>query len=119
MDTVLQVLQQEPVPPSRLQPRLPADLETITLKCLNKNPLRRYASAAELADDLRRWRNREPIRARPIGLLERLARWCQRRPALAAMGPALCLVSVLGLLGVICQSHPGHAQLPGAGAGPA
>jgi eukaryotic-like serine/threonine-protein kinase len=103
MDTVLQVLHEEPVPPSRLRPRLPADLETITLRCLNKNPLRRYASAAELADDLRRWRNREPIRARPIGLFERLARWCQRRPALAAMGAALFLVSVLGLLGVFWQ----------------
>ena len=103
MDTVLQLLHEEPVPPSRLRPRLPVDLETITLKCLNKNPLRRYASAAELANDLGRWRNAEPIRARPIGLFERLARWCQRRPALAAMGAALVLVSVLGLLGVIWQ----------------
>jgi WD40 repeat protein/predicted Ser/Thr protein kinase len=103
METVLQVLEQEPVQPSRLQPKLPVDLETITLKCLDKQPGRRYASAADLADDLRRWLNREPIRARSVGSLERVARWCQRRPALAAMTAALVLVSVLGLVGVIWQ----------------
>jgi WD40 repeat protein/predicted Ser/Thr protein kinase len=109
MDTVLQVLHEEPVPPSRLQPRLPADLETIALKCLSKQPRRRYASAAELADDLRRCLNREPIRARPTGSFERLARWCQRRPAVATMSAALFLVSVVGFVGVFWQLRSAEA----------
>src|SRR5262249_52023172 len=103
MSTALLVLEQEPVPPSRLQPGLPADLETICLKCLSKNPTRRYATAAELADDLQRWRKHEPIRARPVGWPEHLVRWCQRRPALAAMSAALLGVALLGFAGVTWQ----------------
>jgi len=80
LETVLQVLSEEPVPPSWLQPGTPPDLETICLKCLHKEAARRYPSAAELADDLRRWRVGEPIRARPAGRLERLIKWTRRRP---------------------------------------
>jgi WD40 repeat protein len=84
LETVLQVVNDEPVPPSRLQPRLPRDLETVCLKCLHKEPYRRYAGALELAADLRRFQTGEPIRARPVGVVERGWRWCRRNAALAA-----------------------------------
>jgi WD40 repeat protein len=85
LDTVLQVVSEEPVPPGRLVPRLPRDLETICLKCLQKEPARRYASAALLAEDLHRFQAGEPVQARPVGALGRLGRWCRRNPALAAL----------------------------------
>jgi WD40 repeat protein len=89
----------EPLPPRQLQPKCPRDLGTICLKCLRKEPGKRYASAAELADDLRRFQGGEPIRARPVGLLERTVKWLRRRPALAALS-AVVAVSVAALLGV-------------------
>jgi WD40 repeat protein len=79
-----QVLHDEPRPPRRLNDRIPRDLETITLKAMAKEPRKRYASAADLAADLRRWLNGQSILARPVGPVERLARWCRRSPALAA-----------------------------------
>jgi serine/threonine-protein kinase len=81
-ETVVQVLSQDPLPPSRLNARVPRDLETICLKCLHKEPHRRYASAAALAEDLRCFLNGEAIAARPEGRLERLARGVRRRPTL-------------------------------------
>src|SRR5262249_28603013 len=75
MDTLLQVLHDDPVPPSQLQPRVPRDLETICLKCLGKRSVRRYPSALALAEDLRNFLEHRPIQARPVGKLERTGKW--------------------------------------------
>jgi tetratricopeptide (TPR) repeat protein len=83
--TLQQVVSDEPVAPGRLQPRLPRDLETICLKCLQKGPHKRYATAEALAEDLRRFREHEPILARPVSRWERLVKWARRRPAAAAL----------------------------------
>jgi serine/threonine protein kinase len=93
-ETLLQVQTQEPVSPTRLQHKLPHDLTTICLKCLAKEPRRRYLSAEALADDLQRYLAREPIRARPVGRLEKLWRWCRRNPAVAALLSAVALLLV-------------------------
>ncbi|WP_165250911.1 serine/threonine-protein kinase [Paludisphaera soli] len=89
-----------PTPPRALAPGLPLDLETIALTCLAKDPARRYASAADLADDLRRWLDGFPIRARPVSAAGRLARWCRRRPALAALAAALAATVLVALVGL-------------------
>jgi WD40 repeat protein len=96
LDTVLQVLADEPVPPGRLVPKLPRDVETICLKCLQKEPARRYPSAAALADDLQAYLDGRPIAARPVGRVERGWRWCRRNPALAGSGVVVALVLVVG-----------------------
>jgi YD repeat-containing protein len=87
--TVVEVLDkvrtQDPTPPSKLQSEVPRDLETICLKCLHKDPARRYASAAALADDLRRYLEGRPIKARPVGLWERAVKWRRRHPVVAAL----------------------------------
>ncbi len=84
MATLRQVVFDEPVAPSRLRPELPGDLETIVLKCLRKEPARRYAGALALAEDLRRYREGRPILARRSGSFERAWRWCRRNPGLAS-----------------------------------
>jgi serine/threonine protein kinase/WD40 repeat protein len=93
-DTIVQVLGDEPVSPTRLRPGLPRDLVTICLKCLEKSPRRRYASALALAEDLRRFQAGEPIRARRVGFVERSYRWCRRRPLVAGL---MALSSVLAV----------------------
>ena len=93
METVRLVIHEEPVPPSRLVPRLARDLETICLKCLNKDPQRRYATAEELADDLDRYREGRPIKARPTTVWVRGVKWAKRRPV-AALSVAAGVLAV-------------------------
>jgi len=97
LETMEQARSIEPVPPCRLQPSFPRDLETICLKCLRKEPDRRYASAAELGADLRRFLAGEPILARAVPTWERALKWARRRPVPAALGAAL-LLALAGLL---------------------
>ncbi len=95
LETLVHVTSREPVPPSRLRPRVPRDLETICLKCLAKEPAKRYASAEALAEDLRRFLADEPILSRPTSRWERAAKWVRRQPALAALVGVLCTATVI------------------------
>jgi tetratricopeptide (TPR) repeat protein len=98
-----QVLEDDPRPPRQLNDRVPHDLETICLKAMAKEPVRRYATAGELADDLRRWLKGEAIHARPVGRLERVWRWCRRNPWVAGLSVALVVVVVGAFAGVLGQ----------------
>src|SRR5439155_6008550 len=106
-DTVLQTLDHvrhcDPEPPRRRNPRLDGDLETICLKCLEKEPQRRYGSAEALADDLERWLGDEPILARPTNAWERTVKWTRRHPAIARLSLSLLLVFVFGFASVVWQ----------------
>jgi predicted Ser/Thr protein kinase len=104
-ETLHQVLHREPVAPRALNRSIPRDLETICLKCLEKEPSRRYPTAQELADDLARLLGNKAIQARPVGAAEKAWKWCRRQPALAAMGLGLLLMLVLGLSGVLWLLH--------------
>jgi len=95
LDTLDQVRSRDPVPVRQLQPRVPADLETICLKCLEKDPTKRYVSAAALAGDLRRHLDHKPIQARPIGQLTRVWRWCRRDPRTAGLVAATVLLAAI------------------------
>jgi eukaryotic-like serine/threonine-protein kinase len=90
----------EPVAPRRFRPHLPRDLETITLKAIEKDPARRYATAGAMADDLGRFLSNQPIRARPPTVAYRLVKWAARRPGLAALASLLVAVTVLALVGI-------------------
>jgi WD40 repeat protein/serine/threonine protein kinase len=103
-DTLEQVRSQEPVAPSRLQPKVPRDLETICLKCLQKDPRKRYTTAQELAGDLQRFQAGEPIRARPVGLPARVRKWVRRNPASAALVGVLGLLPLLLVAGALLHS---------------
>ena len=103
LDTVLLVLHEDPVRPSFLRRDLPRDLETITLKCLAKDPAKRYASAEALAEDLYRYRKGKPIKARPVGLYERIWKWSRHRPMTASLVAGMFLVGLLGFAGVTWQ----------------
>jgi hypothetical protein len=96
-EVLRKVHEEDPVPPRRLQKDVPRDLETVCLKCLRKEPKKRYATAQELADDLRRFLNGEPIRARPQGPLEKLERAVRKRPRRSAAAGLLLLALAAGL----------------------
>jgi WD40 repeat protein len=98
LDTLLQVVRDDPVPPRRLNSSVPRDLETVCLKCLEKHPGRRYATAEALADDLRAVLDGRPTVARPLPLWERAARWARRRPVFVLTGSAALLIGVVLLV---------------------
>jgi WD40 repeat protein len=103
-ETLEQVRTQEPVPPRQLQPTVPRDVETICLKCLRKEPARRYAGAEPLADDLRRFLDGGPIQTRPVGGAERLWRWYRRDPVLANLLVLLVLLLLGGTVGATWEA---------------
>jgi WD40 repeat protein len=106
LDTLRQVLDEEPPRPRSVNSRVDRDLETIAVKCLEKDPVRRYGSAAFLADDLERWLAGEPIQARPSSTWERAAKWARRRPALAALAAVSVLAfAALLILGLVYEAR--------------
>jgi WD40 repeat protein len=100
LEILVQVNSQEPVPPGRLRTLVPRDLETITLKCLDKDPRKRYATALALAEDLNSFQAGKPIKARQVGAMERAWRWSRRRPLVASL-LALCGMLLIGLVGTV------------------
>src|SRR5262245_8906063 len=108
-ETERQVIAEEPVPPARLNTKVPRDLETICLKCLHKDPQRRYATASALLEDLQRFERNEPILARPPGWLERASKWVRRHPTYTAIAVACLLIAILlfcgGLWLAVQQAH--------------
>ena len=118
LDTIRKVVDEEPISPRKLDNGVDIDLETICLRCLQKNPAVRYSSAEELATDLERWLEGKPILARPIGRLEQLSRWCRREPALASALTAsgallltLTAVACLAALRIGRAEHESRANL--------
>src|SRR5580765_830749 len=100
-DVLHQVMNDDPLDPHVLIPRIPHDLETICLKCLEKEPEIRYATAQQVADDLGRFLHDEPILARPVTHVEQAWRWCRRKPGMASLGASLVLVFALGFTGTL------------------
>ena len=96
LETIRQVVSEDPVPPRRLQPRVPVDLETICLKCLRKETGQRFGSATALADDLDRFLGGQPIQARPASMWEKAWKWAKRRPAVAALTLLSLVLTAVG-----------------------
>src|SRR5207237_10343716 len=102
-ETLQEVLHSEPLPPRVLNPSIPPDLETICLKCLEKDAAKRYQTAALLAEELEHFLKDEPIRARAVTRVERAWRWCRRKPVIAGLGAGLVAVFLAGLCGVLIE----------------
>ena len=96
----MQVVTEDPVPPTQLNAKVPPDLETICLKCLQKEPVKRYDTAEALADDLKHFKAGEPILARPVGSVERTVKWVKRRPGVAGLIAAVVVVAFVGFTGI-------------------
>jgi tetratricopeptide (TPR) repeat protein len=111
LETLRDVVEQAPPAPRKLRPGVAPDLETICLKCLEKEPRRRYGSALELAEDLERFLAGEPVRARAIGRLGRLGRWCRRKPLVASLSAGLVLALVGGLGLALWKGHEAQVNL--------
>jgi len=114
LQVLAQVVEQEPRPPRSLDPRIDRDCETISLKCLEKDPARRYDSALALAEDLERWLALRPILARRSTLGERTLKWMRRRPLVAALSGIVGLVAALGTVGIVWQWRRAEQALAGA-----
>jgi WD40 repeat protein/tRNA A-37 threonylcarbamoyl transferase component Bud32 len=117
LETLVHVISVEPTRPRALNPSVPRDLETICLKCLEKSPGKRYATAAALAEDLDRFLNDHPIQARPAGKIEKAYRWYRRRPVIGTMAAALALllIAVPLLLAGLWQEAKARADVEAAG----
>jgi serine/threonine protein kinase len=115
LETMLMVRREEPAPPSRSNRKVPRDLETICLKCLEKTPARRYGSARELALDLERFLNGQPVLARPLGKLARLVKWARRRPS-GAIAVAAGLLLFVGLIAYLITVQSLYSQLKSSNA---
>ncbi len=111
LEVLLQVREQEPVSPRTLQPQLDRDPAVICLKCLEKDPARRYGSAEALAEELQRWLAHEPIQARQVTALERAAKWARRKPMVAGLVAALHVVALAGMLGILWHSARAEMEL--------
>jgi serine/threonine protein kinase len=98
------LLEEEPPPPRRIDPTIPRDLETLCLKCLEKDPAQRFENAGELAEELSRFLAYVPIRTRPAGIVERGAKWCRRRPAVAGLAAAVIVVAAVGITTAVWQA---------------
>ena len=110
LDTLVRVIELDPEPPTKLEPWLSRELENICLKCLEKDPQKRYRTAGELADDLERYLRRENVKARPGGFIPRLRRWGRRQPVLVAHLVALGLSAAINQVGFLVEGdveHPG------------
>jgi WD40 repeat protein len=105
LDTLRQVASVEPARPRSVNPSVERDLETIAMKCLEKEPRKRYPRAAALAEDVERWLAGEPIRARPAGALERAFKWARRRPASAALCALVAALFLLGMGEIVSNSR--------------
>jgi tetratricopeptide (TPR) repeat protein len=110
LDTLLLVVGDEPVPPRQLQPGVPRDLDAVVLKCLEKDPKRRYATARELADDLHRFLHDQPVLARPPSTVYQLGKFARRHKALVAGGAAVLLALVIGIIGTSIGLIHAHSE---------
>jgi eukaryotic-like serine/threonine-protein kinase len=110
IEVLKHVMEREPMRPSALNAAVDRDLETICLKCLEKEPAARYASALALAEDLERWLRHEPIHARPVPAWERAGKWVRRRPLIAALASGLVFTLVAGFAATVWQWHRAERQ---------